>query len=315
MTAPAKRAWFTPSLFSPTRHRELRALWRRGDLTTAALFLAPSLVAFAAFIYFPLAYNVYISLTSWNLISPIKKFVGLQNYQRLIQDERFWLVLKNTAYYSLGTVFISLLIALGLALLLNRKLRGRSFYRAAIFSPYVTTPAVIALLWLWIFDPQFGLLNSLLKAIGIRGPEWLASTQWALPAIMIMMIWRTIGYDTVIFLAGLQSIPDEYYEAATIDGASNWHLFRYITLPLLSPTTFFIIVTATISSFQVFDAVAVMTGGGPLDSTNVLVYFLYEHAFRFFEAGRASAIAVVLFTIVAGLTALQLVLSRRWVHY
>ena len=277
--------------------------------------LAPSFVVFAVFVFFPLVYTFYLSGTTWNLVSPHKTLIGLGNYQKLLRTRLFWQVLSNTTVFSVAVVCVCLALGLGLALLLNRRMAGRGVYRAVIFSPYVATPAAIAMVWLWIFNPQYGLVNEVLRIIGVRGPDWLLSTQWALPALIIMTIWRFAGYDMVIFLGGLQNIPVELREAARMDGATAWVEFWRITFPLLSPTTFFIVTTTAISMFQVFDTVAVMTAGGPVDATNVVVYYLYEHAFRFFEAGYASAVAVVLFAIVLTLTAIQFRLSGRWVHY
>ncbi len=287
----------------------------RGEPLAGALFLGPSLLLFGLFVYFPLLSSGYISLTKWNIVAPTKPFVGLQNYERLFADPRFATILKNTAVYSVGVVGIGMLLGLGLALLLNRQMAARGFYRTAIFSPYVTSTAAIALLWTWIFEPQYGLMNALLRALLIPAPGWLTSTEWALPAIMIMTIWHNLGYNMVIFLAGLQNVPEELYEAARIDGATRPRLFWHITLPLLSPISFFLVVTGLIASFQVFDAVAVMTQGGPLDSTNVFVFFLYQHAFQYFEFGYASSLAMVLFTIIMALTVVQLLAARRWVHY
>lgn len=302
-------------LGQPALLRWVRHPRRRIDILTALLFLAPSLVLFGVFIYYTLGFNLYLSFTSWNFISPDRKFNGLENYQRMFSDARFWKVVVNTFYYAVADVVLSMVLGLGLALLLNRTIRFRGFFRTLIFSPYVTTIAAVSLLWIWIFDPVYGPINNALALLGITGPRWLASTTWAMPAIIIMSVWRTMGYTMVIFLAGLTSIPRDLYEAAEIDGAGSWTTFRYITLPLLSPTTFFVLVTSLIGALQVFDAVAVMTAGGPVDATKVFNYYIYEQAFVTFRAGYASAVATVLFAIILLLTLLQVRLSRRWVHY
>jgi multiple sugar transport system permease protein len=184
-----------------------------------------------------------------------------------------------------------------------------------MFSPYVTTVAAISLLWVWIFDPTHGLMNYLLSLVGIDGPRWLSTTTWAMPALIIMRVWRVMGYNMVIFLAGLTSISQEFYDAATVDGAGRWHTFRHITLPLLSPTTFFLLVTSLIGALQVFDSVAVMTQGQPAGATRVFNFYIYQRAFVMMRAGYASTIAMVLFAIIISLTILQLRLSQRWVHY
>jgi len=288
---------------------------RRIDLLTAALFLAPSLIIFGIFVYFSLGFNFYLSTFSWNFLSPTKTFVGLQNYQRMFADRRFWKVVSNTFYYAIGSVGLGMVFGLALALLLNQKIKGRSFFRTLIFSPYVTTTAATALLWTWIFDPIYGLLNYGLGLLGIDGPRWLSSMTWVMPALIIMNVWRIMGYDMVIFLAGLTSIPREFYEAAEIDGAGRLETFRYITLPLISPTAFFIMITSLVGALQVFDSVAVMTNGGPVDASKVLNFYIFQQAFLMFKAGYAAAGAVVLFVIILLLTLLQTRLSRRWVHY
>lgn len=293
----------------------LRRSNRRQDLLTAITFLTPSLLIFSVFVFFPLVYTFWLSFHKWNLIKPDKPFVGFANYSNLLGASEFWHVLRNTIYYTAGVVGITLVVALVLAILLNQPLRGRAVYRSAIFSPAVTANVAVAMLWLWIFDPQYGLLNMGLQFVGLPPLKWLGSPTWALPALIIMGIWKYAGYDMVILLAGLQNIPQMVYEAAKIDGANRWASFWHITLPLLTPTTFFLVTISIISSFQVFDQIFVMTQGGPINSTNVVVYYLYQNGFKFFEAGYASAIAVVFFTIILAVTALQLRLASRWVHY
>lgn len=309
----------TPLIETRQRRGEVGRWWRsarrREDLAVAFLFLLPSLLLFGTFVYYALGFNLYLSFTSWNFIAPVKTWVGWDNYARLLTNARFWKVFTNTFYFALGTVALSMLGGLVLALLLNRKVRGRAVFRTLIFSPYVTTTAAVALLWVWIFDPTYGLINWLLSWVGIAGPRWLTSTEWAMPAIILMSAWRTVGYSMVIFLAGLTAIPRDLYEAAAIDGAGSWASLRHITIPLLSPTTFFLMVTSLIGALQEFDAVAVMTAGGPVDATKVFNYFIFEQAFVVFRAGYAAAVAASLFVIILTLTILQLRLSSRWVHY
>lgn len=288
---------------------------KRVDLITALLFLFPSLAIFGVFTYYALGFNVFLSFTSWNFLSKTKNLIGLTNYTRMFSDDRFWQILGNTTYYAVGTVISSLVLGLIFALLLNQKIPARGFFRTLIFSPYITTTAAVAVLWIWIFDPNYGLINYGLQLIGLSGPRWLTDTMWAMPALLIMNTWRTSGYTMVIFLAGLTGIPREYYEAAEIDGAGRIQKFFNITLPLLSPTTFFLVVTSLLSAFQVFDQVAVMTQGGPVTATKVINYAIYTEAFVSFRAGYAAAIATVLFIILLILTIIQLRLSRRWVHY
>lgn len=297
-----------------TRWAALRKKYK--DLPVALTYLAPSLIIFGVFVFFPLVFSMYLSLNKWDLISPKSIFVGLDNFERLFfHDPLFLKVLWNTTIFSVVVVLAAMALGLALAIILNKNMRGRSVYRAGIFMPYVTSAAAMAMVWLWIFDPKYGLLNDVLRIIGIPGPEWLASVDWALPAIIIMTIWRFIGYDMLLFIGGLQGLSAEVLEAARVDGASGLTLFWRITFPLISPTTFFVAVTSFITMFQNFETVYVMTRGGPVDSTNMMVFYLYQNAFQFFEAGYASAIAVILFIIVVSLTALQVRLSREWVHY
>ncbi len=287
----------------------------RKEFGTALLFLLPSVVVFVVFVYYSIGFNIYLSFTSWNFLSSAKTLIGFDNYIRLLTTEKFWTALATTFYFAFGWVSLSLVFGLGFAFLLNMKIPLRGLFRTIIFSPYVTTTAAVALLWMWIFQPQFGLVNLLLGAIGIDGPNWLSDTKWAMPAIIIMEVWRNTGYVMVIFLAGLQNIPGELYEAAKIDGAGMFRKFRSITLPLLSPTTFFITVTSLFTAFKVFDQVQVMTRGGPAGATTVLNYYIYEQAFVNFRAGFASAISTVMFVILLFLTLVQIIVSKKWVHY
>jgi ABC-type sugar transport system permease subunit len=288
---------------------------RRKETLTAIAFLLPSAIILGVFVHFSLFYNIYISLTNWNFISATKKLVGFANYEKFFTSGVFGTVLWNTTFYSASTVTGALGLGLLLALLLNRQIHGRGLLRTILFSPYVMTLSAVALLWSWLYEPRFGLVNIFLGWLGISGPNWLRSTTWAMPALIIMNIWRTLGYNMVIYLSGLQAIPEEVTEAAKIDGANAWQVFRHITLPLLSPTTFFLVVVGIIASFKVFTAVAVMTSGGPLDTTQVFTYTIYQQAFNFFKAGYAAAIATIFFVLVLILTVVQFRLQRHWVHY
>ena len=294
------------SKLSPRKFREY---------LTFLAFIAPNFILFAVFIFWPLIYSFYLGFTKWNMISPTKEFVGLDNYIKMFNDPVFWMASRNTVYLAVGSVFIKLAIALGLALLLNQRLAGRSIYRAVIFSPTFTTSVAVAMVWTWIFDPFYGLLRVPLNLVGLTSPRWLSDVLWTMPAIIIVAIWNGIGYDMVIFLAGLQGIPIDLYEAARVDGASTWQLFRHVTFPLLSPTTFFLMVTSIIGAFKAFDIVAVMTAGGPMNSSNVYIHYLYQNAFKWFKVGFASAQAVIFFIVILIITILQVKLSDRWVHY
>lgn len=313
LESPKQRAPLFKTLFSKDpRHRI--TYFQRERLTFVA-FIAPNFLLFAIFTFWPLVYNLFLSFNRWNLMAPNPTWIGLENYVSMVEDPLFWKVLGNTFYLAVGTIIIRLILAMGLALLLNQKLAGRSVYRAIIFSPTFTTGAAIAIVWTWIMDPNVGLLRLPLNLVGLASPNWLVDVNWTIPALIIVSIWKGLGYDMVIFLAGLQGVPVELYEAARVDGAGRWALFRYITLPMISPITFFLVITSIISSLQIFDLVSVMTGGGPLNSSATIVYYIYQNAFKFFRIGYASALSLVLFLITLGITVFQTRLSKRWVHY
>ena len=289
---------------------------RTREAIAGYLFLLPNLVGFLIFTALAVVASAAISLTDWDLLSS-PKFVGLDNYRELLTDDPlFRKVLLNTFYFTFVSVPLTIVISLGLALALNQGIRGLAIYRAAYFMPVITAMVVVALIWRWFYNPDFGVLNYLLNQLGIRRPpNWLADQRWAMPAVMIMAIWKHVGYNMVIFLAGLQAIPANLYEAASIDGAGRWERFRYVTLPLLTPTTFFVLIISLIGSLQVFDAVLVLTDGGPANATRTIVFHIWEQAFRFLHMGYASAIAWILFFIIFLITLVQWRLQGRWVHY
>jgi multiple sugar transport system permease protein len=280
--------------------------YRKGDLGSALLFLSPTLVIFSTFILFPVFFSFYLSFQKWNMFSGDATFVGLDNYARMIQSAEFWQVLKNTAIYSIGTIPLNMALSLWVAYLLNKKLAGKKFLRTAFFAPVIISPVAAALIWRWMYDPNFGLVNFFVEMLGFDPVNWLNEPTAAMFALIIMSVWKTFGINMVLFSAGLQGIPDSYYEAAELDGAGKWAKFWNITIPMLAPTTFFIMIMSMISSFQVFDVVYVLTSGGPLGSTKVLVFYVYEYAFKFFEMGYASAISYFLFALLFLLTMLQI---------
>lgn len=282
---------------------------------SAILFLSPTLLVFSAFILFPVLFSFYLSFHKWNMFSQERAFVGLENYTRVLQSAEFWSVLKNTAVYTLGTVPLNMAFALLVAYFLHKKVFGKKFLRTAFFTPVIISAVAAAVIWRWIYEPNFGLLNYFLSWFGLPSVNWLNDPTAAMSALIIMGVWKTFGVNMVLFAAGLEAIPQHYYEAAEIDGAGKWSKFWKITLPLLSPTTFFIVVMSIIGSFQVFDIVYVLTSGGPLGTTKVLVFYLYEQAFKFFEMGYASAVAYLLFALIFILTLLQIRFLQRRVHY
>ncbi|GAB7388631.1 sugar ABC transporter permease [Bacillaceae bacterium] len=279
------------------------------------VYISPSLVIFALFFLYPIGFMIYLSFTSWNLLSPEKEFVGFANYLELFQAQEFREVLRNTTIYTVLSVGISLGLSFFLALWLNRRSWLHRFVQGAIFSPYIISLVSVSLLWLWLMDPQYGLLNWVLSWFGLPPSPWLTDPGTAIYGLVLVSVWKTIGYNTLVFIAGLQSIPREIYEAAALDRASAWGMLEKITIPMLSPTWFFLLVVNTINAFQVFDTVKIMTQGGPVNSTNMLVYFIYENGFDFFKIGYASAAGVVLLVVVGIVTFFHFLLLSRRVHY
>ncbi len=261
---------------------------------TGFLFLSPNLAGFMVFVMLPVAASGILSFYSWDLFGA-PKFVGIRNYIQLFSDERFWRYLANTLFFMIGIV-PGMLLALVLAIMLNQKIRGIVAFRTMFFLPVISSMVACALLWRWIYNPDFGLLNAGLRLLGVQNPpDWLSDTNYSKPALILMTIWKGVGYNMLLYLAALQAIPDFLYEAVDVDGGSSWHKFRHITLPLLAPTHFFILVMSIIGTFQMFGEIFVMTKGGPAGSTTTLVYYIYQHAFNWFQMGYASAISWVLF--------------------
>ncbi len=281
---------------------------------TAALFIAPSFIPLIFFMILPMFAAVILSFTSWDLLSP-PHWIGLVNFQELIHDKDFHNALRNTLIFIAGYLPLVYFLGLAAALALDRKFKGSSALRAAYFLPVITSWVVVALLWKWILNPNGGLVNSSLAAIGINGPGWWTSKSWAMISVIIPSAWKDLGYVMLILLAGLQSIPPEYKEAAAIDGASKRQILFRITLPLLTPASFFILVVSLINNFQVFDQIYVMTQGGPEGSTSVVVQQIVKNSFDYGHMGYASAMSIVLFSIILVITGIQIRLQKRWVNY
>ena len=297
MNPPRGNAVQAGGLFSRWRPRE--------ETTFAWLSLAPALLFFAIFVGFPVGYSFYLSFHEWNMMSPTAAWVGLENYAALLGDELFIRSLVQTSLFTAGITACIVVFSLAVALLLDQQLRTILIYRTVYYLPAVTSVVAIGIVWLWVFDPQFGMINQLLRGVGVTGPRWLADQRLALPALIMTAAWRNVGYFATIFLAGLQGIDRMYYEAARIDGAGTWACFRWVTLPLLRPTMLFVVIMSVILSFQVFALVYVMTGGGPAGSTSVIVFYLYQMAFTYFRMGYACAVGYVLFGIIFVLTLVQ----------
>jgi len=279
------------------------------------LYILPTFFFLFIFTHYPILKTFYLSLFKWNLATPKREFVGLANYLQAWSTPLFWQVLQNNVVFAVGTIPISLALALALALLINQRIRGLAIYRAALFYPTLLPMAAAAMIWLWILTPSYGLVNFYGKALGLPDIHWLGHSRLALPALMLVGIWKRLGYYMVIFLAGLQVIPEHLYEAAILEGAGPWKRFWRVTFPLLSPTTFFVAIMAVIDSFQAIDQVYLMTQGGPGNNTNLFIFYIYQNAFRFFDMGYASAVSGILFLILLGLTVLAFRMLHRRVHY
>jgi multiple sugar transport system permease protein len=279
------------------------------------LYLAPVLIGIVLLTGGAIVASFGISLTSWDLVgSP--RWIGFQNYLEMWGSSMFRTVVANTFYYVVLAVPLSVAGSLMLALLVHNRIRGITFFRTIYFFPVVTSMVAVAVVWSWLYNPEFGLLNYLLHLLfGIEGPRWLLSSKWAMPAIALMSVWKGLGYNMLIFLAGLQSIPVTLHEAALIDGAGPWRRFFRITFPMLSPTTFFVLVITLIGSFQIFEQTYMLTQGGPANSTLTLSYHVYQNAFQFFRMGYATAMAYLLFAVTFVATLVQFRLQKRWVYY
>jgi sn-glycerol 3-phosphate transport system permease protein len=295
--------------------RPLMTERRRESLVFLALVL-PNIALLAVWTYWPFLSSLYLSLTNWNLLRPTRQFVGLANYAAILSSSRFWQVVTNTVLYTIGTLFVRLALSLALAVLLNQsRLVLRALWRLVVFSPHITTSAAMALVWLSVYDPNHGPLEALFSSLGLQFPNVMASTTLALPGLIVVGIWKGIGFSTVVFLAALQGVSRELREAAAVDGAGAWRSFWHVSLPAISPVTYFLLVTGVIDAFQTFDLVAVMTGGGPANATELYVFYLYQEAFHYYRAGYASAVAVVFLAVMVGFTWIQTRVARRWVHY
>jgi multiple sugar transport system permease protein len=288
----------------------------RREAVEGFLYISPWILGFLIFGLGPLGASLYLSLTHYNVLKP-PEFVGLDNYvYAFTHDRLFYVALERTTYYAVAAVTLGVVGSLLLAVLLNQRLKGTVAFRTMLFLPSLTPIVASALLWGWIFHPQLGLMNSGLRLIGVQGPGWLTTTEWALPSLVILALWGGLGGGRmIIFLAGLQGVPNELYEAASMDGASGWDRFRHVTLPMITPTIFFNLVLGIIGSFSVFAVAFVATGGGPVRATYFYVYHIFITAFQNSEMGYASALAWIFFAILLVFTAIQFRLQRYWVYY
>lgn len=279
-----------------------------GDHYFVPATIGPALIILLAFVYLPSLYSFFLSFYKTKLFVPVE-FVGLKNYISVLKDPIFIKALKNTVFYSIGAILGTIVCGLGLALILDSKVRGKDLFRTAFFIPYILPYAAFALLWYWLFDPRYGLVNYVLNLLSIQAIPWLTSSSWVIPAFILMDIWKRTGFAMVLFLAGLQTIPRELYDSATVDGAGEVAKFRHITLPLLSPVMLFVVIMSFLHTFQLFTEPFVMTKGGPNNASISLVYLMYQVGFTGLNVGRSSAIAVILFILIFILT---IIIVRRF---
>ncbi|MEE8121899.1 MAG: sugar ABC transporter permease [Anaerolineales bacterium] len=287
-----------------------------GKRASPYLFFLPFLIVYGVIILTPIAQGLYVSLTDWDMMSPEKHFVGLKNFEYLFfKDPLFWESVRATLQYIFTNVPIKIALGLGLALIFNQKLPGMAFHRGALFLPFVINIAAVGILFQWIMDPQLGMLNYYLELLGLSPQKWLVDPTWTMEAVVGVTVWWSIAFNVIVFLAGLQEIPEELYEAARIDGANAWHCFWHITLPCLRGSMLFVVVMQIIGSFQAFGNIFMLTDGGPANSTNVLMVHLYKIGFFYFQMGPAAAIGVIIFIIVMALTIAVLATFRKQVEY
>ncbi|MGE5859217.1 MAG: carbohydrate ABC transporter permease [Ignavibacteria bacterium] len=277
---------------------------RKKDNVAGYIFLIIPLLINSVFLFYPIIYSFILSLFDWNLLMPEKYFIGFSNFKELFTDKVFLISIKNTFIYTAGVVPLQTIVALLMAVLLNQKVRGRPFFRTAFYIPSITSSVVTSVIFMWIYAKP-GLLNYLLSLMGISGPDWLASTDFALSSIMVLNIWSTAGYFMITFLAALQNIPESLYETARVDGANIFRMFWNVTVPMVRPAIFFVVTLGMIGCFQVFDQIYVMSSGGPANATTTMSYFIYQNAFKYFRMGYASAASVVLFLFILSFTLIQ----------
>lgn len=289
--------------------RNLFRRWLDNQTFAAWLFLAPALILFVLFVLGPIVYSIGLSFTMGSFTRSGVEWVGFRNYDNVFSSPDFWQVVGNTIYFTIATLIPSIAIPLGLAVVLNQVVVGRTLLRTVYFIPSVVSIVAAGLGWRWLFQSN-GPINGLLGSVGIPPTPWLGSVTWAMPILILLSIWKQVGFNLVVFLAGLQAIPKSRYEAAELDGADEWQQFRFITLPGLRPTFIFTIVTTSIFTLRSFEQVYVMTGGGPLNSTNLLVHYVYEQAFGLFDFGYASAVATLLLLATLVIVGVQLYLTR-----
>lgn len=279
------------------------------------MFILPALIPLGVFWLFPMCEAIFMSFTDWDYMSSTYNIVGFENYINIFSNSMFYDALKNTLIFTVGTLVPTIVGGLLVAIILKNKLKGSAIYKAIIFSPWITPTVVISIVWGWIFEPQYGLANYVLQLLNMPKSQWLQSSDTAMTAVILVTVWKGFGWAMIFYLTALERVPKELYEAAAIDGAGAWDKFKSITLPLISPTTFFLTIITTINSIQAYDQIQVLTQGGPSGSTRTILYLYYQTAFENFNIGEATAIAVIILIIIGCLSGIQFIASKKWVHY
>ncbi|MGF1792603.1 sugar ABC transporter permease [Photobacterium profundum] len=298
-----------------TNSSTLLSKWNMKEKAKVLFFIAPLMIPLLTFWIIPFGWSIYISFTDWDYISPDYSYVGIENYQYMLEDYAFIQALMNTFIFSLGVVIPTVMLGLGFALLLHKNFRGSQFYRAVIFSPWITPTVAISIVWSWVFESKSGLVNLLLAKIGIAPVPWLESGDTAMIAVMVVTVWQAVGWTMLFYISALNKIPTSLYEASLIDGCSPLTRFFKITLPLISPTTFFLVIVNMITAIQAFDQFQILTQGGPSGSTRTLLYLFYQQAFEQYDMGPAAATSMIILVITGVLTIINTVMGKRWVYY
>lgn len=288
---------------------------KRKEIGSVLAFVLPALIPLIVFWIYPIFKSLHISFTDWDYMTPNYNYVMFDNYIKLFKDERFYLALWNTLVFTLGTLIPTIVLGLMLALMLQKSFKGNGLVKFIIFSPWITPTVAVSIVWTWIYQPETGIANAILNLFGIEGLQWIKSSDTAMLAVIIVTIWKSLGYAMIFYLSALEKVPTELYEASGLDGAKVWQRFRDVTLPCISPTTFFLVIITMINSLQAYDQIQVLTQGGPAGSTRTLLYMYYQLGFEEFKVGQATALAMVLIFITLILSAVQFIGSKKWVHY
>lgn len=282
---------------------------------STCLFVLPALIPLIVFWIYPICRSIWISFTDWDYMTPTYHFVFLKNYISLFKDSRFYEALLNTLVFTIGTLVPTIVIGLGLAVLLQKPFIGSGIVKFILFSPWITPTVAISIVWTWIYQPNDGLANMVLSLFGLPGLKWISSSQTAMLSVIIVTVWKSMGYAMIFYLSALEKVPDELYEASALDGAGKWRQFKAVTLPCISPTTFFLMIITMINSLQAYDQIQILTQGGPSGSTRTLLYMYYQLGFEEYKMGQATSVAVIMIVITVLLSLIQFWGSKKWVHY